>query len=224
MTNYREILRLNSLGYNNSEIADACDCSRTTVIATLRQADAVGIRYPLPDSMSDKDLLQALFPSAPAKAVYQMPDYEKAHRDYQAKRVTLNQLWIEYCEACQKSGVLPYQLTQFKKYYREYAVKNSATMHLNHKPGEVLQVDWAGDTASMYGSPGPPLKFSLTVFVSAHTRACTAEPINTAPWKNICRKSISSISSGTETGSVNGRRRSEAVPVPRLTRCFQGIR
>jgi len=49
-----------------------------------------------------------------------MPDYEKVHRDYQAKRVTLNQLWIEYCEACQKSGVLPYQLTQFKKYYREY--------------------------------------------------------------------------------------------------------
>ena len=149
MTNYREILRLNSLGYNNSEIADACDCSRTTVIATLRQADGVGIRYPLPDSISDWDLPQALFPSAPAKAVYQMPDYEKAHRDYQAKRVTLNQLWIECCEACQKSGVLPYQLTQFKKYYREYAVKNSATMHLNHKPGEVLQVDWAGDTSSI---------------------------------------------------------------------------
>ena len=44
---------------------------------------------------------------------------------------------------------MPYQLTQFKKYYRDYAAKNSATMHLNHKPGEILQVDWAGDTASV---------------------------------------------------------------------------
>ncbi len=32
MTNYREILRLDSLGLNKTQIADACDCSRTTVI------------------------------------------------------------------------------------------------------------------------------------------------------------------------------------------------
>lgn len=45
MTNYREILRLSSLGYNNTEIADVCDCSRTTVISVLRQAEAVGVGY-----------------------------------------------------------------------------------------------------------------------------------------------------------------------------------
>ena len=28
-------------------------------------------------------------------------------------------------------------------------MKNSATMHLNHKPGEIMQVDWAGDTAAV---------------------------------------------------------------------------
>ena len=28
-------------------------------------------------------------------------------------------------------------------------LKNNATMHLNHKPGEIMQVDWAGDTASV---------------------------------------------------------------------------
>ena len=30
-----------------------------------------------------------------------------------------------------------------------YLAKSNATMHLNHKPGEVMQVDWAGDTASV---------------------------------------------------------------------------
>lgn len=28
-------------------------------------------------------------------------------------------------------------------------VKKNATMHLNHKPGEIMQVDWAGDTATV---------------------------------------------------------------------------
>ena len=36
MTNYREILRLSSLGLNNTQIAQSCACSRTTVIQTLR--------------------------------------------------------------------------------------------------------------------------------------------------------------------------------------------
>ncbi len=147
MTNYREILRLNSLGYSNTEIADACDCSRTTVIAVLRQADAASIQYLLPNNMSDKDLIQVLYPPVPNTLTYQMPDYEQIHKEHQRKGITLNRLWLEYCESCQKSGVLSYQLTQFKKYYRDYAAKNSITMHLNHKPGEIMQVDWAGDTA-----------------------------------------------------------------------------
>ncbi len=149
MTNYREILRLDSLGYKNTEIAEACGCSRTTVVTVLRQADAVGIRYPLPENLSDKDLLQALYPPASDKPAYRMPDYEKIHKSYQSKRVTLNQLWLEYCIECRKFGELPYQSTQFYKYYNEYVIKNSATMHLEHKPGEIMQVDWAGDTASV---------------------------------------------------------------------------
>ena len=44
---------------------------------------------------------------------------------------------------------IPYQSTQFNKYYADYLAKANATMHLNHKPGEVMQVDWAGDTAAV---------------------------------------------------------------------------
>ena len=52
MTNYREILRLGSLGLNKTQIADACDCSRTTVIAVLRRAEEAGLCYPLPAGLS----------------------------------------------------------------------------------------------------------------------------------------------------------------------------
>ena len=52
-----------------------------------------------------------------------MPDYEYVSKEMRHSGVTLNLLWLEYCEQCRNNGELPYQLTQFKKYYRDYAVK-----------------------------------------------------------------------------------------------------
>ena len=149
MTNYREILRLKSLGLNKSQIAAACNYSRNTVAQAINLADEKGLSYPLPEGMSDKQLAEALFPASAAKLEYKMPDYEYVAREMQKSGVTLNLLWLEYCEQCSNNGETPYQLTQFKKYYRDYTLKNSATMHLNHKPGEIMQVDWAGDTAAV---------------------------------------------------------------------------
>ena len=37
MTRYREILRLNSLGINHSQIAVSAGCSRQTVISVLKK-------------------------------------------------------------------------------------------------------------------------------------------------------------------------------------------
>ena len=149
MTNYREILRLDSLGLNKTQIAEACGCSRTTVITVLRQAETNGISYPLPESISDKELASTLYPSMPDKVTYKMPDYDYVHKELQRSGVTLKLLWLEYCEKCRETGEIPYQSTQFNKYYSDYVVKNNATMHLKHKPGEIMQVDWAGDTAAV---------------------------------------------------------------------------
>ena len=149
MTNYREILRLKKLGLNNSQIAQSLGCSRTTVIQVLNVAEEKGVSYPLPEDLSDRKLSELLFPSDRSKPEYKMPDYEYVHKELQKNGVTLNLLWLEYCEKCREEGELPYQLTQFKKHYRDYAVKTNATMNLNHKPGEIMQVDWAGDTATV---------------------------------------------------------------------------
>ena len=51
MTNYKEVLRLQSLGINNSQIAAALGCSRTTVIAVLKKAGEKGLTItPAPNS------------------------------------------------------------------------------------------------------------------------------------------------------------------------------
>ena len=140
MTNYREILRLSSLGLNKTQIAQSAGCSRTTVIQVLNIAEEKGISYPLPDDLSDRKLSELLFPSSKALPKYKMPDYAYVEKELRRNGVTFNQLWLEYVEECSQNSELPYQLTQFKKHYYDYAARANATMHRNHKPGEILQL------------------------------------------------------------------------------------
>ena len=104
MTNYREILRLHSLGLNKTEIASSRQCAWNTVAATLQRAANCGLQWPLPEEMSDKQLSERLFPSSTSKPVYKMPDYASVHKELQRSGVTLNLLWLEYCDQCRGGG------------------------------------------------------------------------------------------------------------------------
>ncbi|GHU79254.1 hypothetical protein AGMMS49992_30980 [Clostridia bacterium] len=102
--------------------------------------------------MPDKELAAALYPTSTAQNQYTTPDFEAMHRELARPGVTLQLVWMEYCERCRNAGESPYQLSQFKKYYRDFAVQTKATMHITRKPGEIMEVDWAGQTASIVDS------------------------------------------------------------------------
>ena len=146
MVNHKEILRLKNLGLTNREIADAAGCGRNTVTRTLARAREQQLGWQQAQSMSQQEVSQRLFPTEQKNPVYKMPDYEWVHREMQKSGVTLSLLWVEYCEQCRQSGELPYKSAQFNKYYADYVHKTKATMHLEHKPGETMQVDWAGSS------------------------------------------------------------------------------
>ncbi len=148
MTNYREILRLRSLGINHSRIAESMGIARQTVVTTMQRAAAQGLDWQAAESLSDKELAARLFPQG-GKVSYKAPDYAAIHRELAKPGVTQQLLWMEYCDRCHDAGETPYQLTQFKTRYREYVTKAKATMHINHKPGEVMEVDWAGQPAHL---------------------------------------------------------------------------
>ena len=136
MTNYREILRLDSLRINNSTIAVSTGHSRQTVITVLQKAKQKGIGFEAAKTMSDKDLANAINDGGIERVLYRMPDYEHIHKELAKSGVTLSLLWVEYCDECKRFGQIPYQSTQFNKYYRDYAFQTGATMHIERKPGE----------------------------------------------------------------------------------------
>ena len=94
MTNYKEILRLQSLGINNTRIAEACGCARSTVISTLQYAAAKGLTWETIRDWNEKEVADRLLPSVAARQTYKMPDYKYVHREMQKNGVTLNLLWL----------------------------------------------------------------------------------------------------------------------------------
>jgi len=150
MTNYREVLRLTEMGFNQKQIAESVGITRQTVSTVIRRAAELGLRYEGVTELSDRELTEKIMPQGTAaRLAFKMPNYEEVHKELKKPGVTLMLLWQEYVIKCHQSGELPYQETQFRKYYHEWAAETKATMHINHKPGELMEVDWAGTTAKI---------------------------------------------------------------------------
>ena len=146
MTDYRNILRLHSQGHSQRSMERELNCSRHTISEVLVQAATAGLTWPLEDDVTNEDIQETLFPGRYAYASpYTVPDYQYIHEELAKKGVTLTLLWEEYCEKVRATGGVPYMYTQFCEKYRRWARVTKATMRISHKPGDAMQVDWAGD-------------------------------------------------------------------------------
>jgi transposase len=149
MTKCREILRLHSQGISNRSIAVSLECSRNTVRKVLERAGEESIAWPVPQSMTDRLLEQKLFGRRGIVQNRKIPEWEYIHQEMAHTGVTLSLLWNEYCETCRMEGSRPLMYTQFCYHYQQFAAKNKAALHIEHKPGDRTEVDWAGDTIAM---------------------------------------------------------------------------
>lgn len=149
MTKYREILRLKGLGFSERNIALSVPCSRNTVSKVLKCAEECGISWPLSDSTTDGNLEKLLSPSAPAVSSKRMPDFAYIRKELLKNGGSRKLLWTEYIEDCRQAGDEPLMYSQFCYYIQQDENKRRATMHINRKPAEQVEVDWAGDTAEL---------------------------------------------------------------------------
>lgn len=149
MTKYREILRLKNRGFSGRNIALSVPCSRNTVSKVLKCAEEKGVSWPLSDETTDADLEKMLSSSAPSVSTKRMPDYSYIRKELLKNGVTKKLLWTEYLEDCRQAGKEPLMYSQFCYYIQQDEAKHRATMHINRKPAEQVEVDWTGDTTKL---------------------------------------------------------------------------
>ena len=146
MRKTHEVLRLHfDLKLKQRQIARSANLSQSTVHEYLRRFTAAGLSWPLREQMSEAELEGALFsadakpPRAPARY---LPDFSHIHKELQEhKHVTLQLLWEEYT-ATHPDG---YHYSQFCHHYQQWKRQRDVVMRQQHRPGEKLFVDWAGD-------------------------------------------------------------------------------
>ena len=168
MVDYKAILRLNSEKLSLRQIAARVGNSHHTVKNVIDTAAKNGVAWPIEEDVTNQELEKILFPDrmVSKNVMYAEPDYSYIHKELSKKGVTLTLLWNEYCERCRTNGEIPYMSTQFCDKYRRWAKVTKATMRINHKPGETMQVDWAGGTIPYYDSvTGEEFKAYLFVAV-----------------------------------------------------------
>lgn len=147
MTKYREIIRLKSLNFSERNIALSCSVSRNTVSKICKKADELNLIWPLDESMTNDALEKLLFPKDKSAMNKRMPDYAYIRKELLRNGVSKKLLWSEYCEDCRMAGEEPLMYSQFCYYIQKDEEKRRATMHIHRKPGEQVEVDWAGDPA-----------------------------------------------------------------------------
>lgn len=148
MTDYHEILRLKSLGFSERNIALSCPCSRNTVSKVLKKAKELDISWPLPEGQTNAVLEGMLYPKeGQGISSKKIPDLAYIHKELLKTGVSKKLLWTEYMEECRLTGSEPLMYSQFCYYIQQDEEKRRATMHIARKPGEQVEVDWAGDPA-----------------------------------------------------------------------------
>jgi transposase len=165
MIKIRQILRLQSQGLSKLQIAAQTGIARNTLKKYVKEFTSSGLSFEEINELSDKELedlfvkpedrplnerLQILFSLFPA-----------IEKELKRKGVTRQLLWKEY-KTNHPDGV---GLSQFKHYFSQWKAQVNPTMHMEHKAGDKLYVDFAGDKLEIINEQTGEVK-PVEVFVA----------------------------------------------------------
>lgn len=142
MRKLSEVLRLGlDAKISVRKIASSCCLARSTVSDYLCRARVAGVGWPLPGGMNEEDLDRLLFPVR--EAVDSRPELNMVHirHEMRGKSVTLQLLWEDY-RIGNPDG---YSYSQYCQLYRDWLGKQAISLRQEHRAGEKLFVDYAGD-------------------------------------------------------------------------------
>ena len=148
MRKVKEILRLKfEAGHGQRQIARSCAIGKTTVAECLARFERSGLSWAQAAQLDEATLEHKLYPPPVAVPAQEraVPDWPYIHQELRRKGVTLTLLWYEY-KAAHPEG---YQYSWFCDQYRAWSAKLDVVMRQEHRAGEKLFVDYAGQTVEV---------------------------------------------------------------------------
>lgn len=145
MIKIRQILRMHTQGYSKLQIASQTGISRNTLKKYIKAFSDCQLSWEEVNNLSDKHL-EDLFVKPEEKPLSErlqnlfelFPVIDKALK---RKGVTRYLLWQEY----RKKYPDGLGISQFKHYYAQWKSQVNPTMRMEHKAGDKMFVDFAGD-------------------------------------------------------------------------------
>ena len=181
MRKIKEVIRLKfEAGLGNRQIARSCGVNHSTVADYLRRAKTAGLAsWPLPVELDETSLEVRLFPPGITRSnrPRSAPDWPHIHEELHGhKHVTLQLLWEEYKQP-EPGG---YQYSRFCELYQRWKSKLDLVLRQEHRAGEKLFVDYAGQTVPVTNpKTGEITQASIFVAVLGASNYTYAE----ASWK-----------------------------------------
>ncbi|MEO7488292.1 MAG: DDE-type integrase/transposase/recombinase [Ferruginibacter sp.] len=166
MQNVRSILQLLIRGFSGRKISRELMLSRNTVKLYTDRFNACAFSLVQLQQMDDAGLHAIAYSDAKQMQADSRTGDFKSRIDYflaELKRtgVTKQLLWEEY----KLENIDGYEYSQFCELFAQHKKVNEASMHFEHKPGDVMMVDFAGDNLSYVNKETGEL-VSCPVFVA----------------------------------------------------------
>ena len=145
MTQVRRIIQLKAEGLSKLKISQTLHIHRKALDIYLSRIEASGKSFTELLKLSDDHLVELAY-SAPAvvqidERIEELKDqFDYYKEELKRPGVTRRILWEEYRIA----SPFGYSYTQFCEHFHRYLKLTQATMHLTHRAGDYLQVDFAG--------------------------------------------------------------------------------
>jgi transposase len=149
MNKIRQILRLHANGISKLQIAEQTGVARNTIKKYLKEFTASELSFNEVNALCDKDLedlfVKPITIQTNPKLETLFSLFPTIDKKLRKKGVTRQLLWAEY-KSAHPGGV---GRSQFNHYFLKWKAQVSPTMRMNHKAGDKLYVDFAGDKLSI---------------------------------------------------------------------------
>jgi len=165
MIKIRQILRMHTQGYSKLQIAVQTSISRNTLKKYIKEFTSSKLTFDEISSLSDKDL-EDLFVKPEDKPVNEKLQtlfnlFPAIDKELKKKGVTRLILWEEY----KRNHPDGFGKSQFKHYYAQWKAQVNPTMRMEHKVGDKMYVDFAGDKLCIIDQQSGEIQ-SVEVFVA----------------------------------------------------------